>query len=222
MINRQKIALVFLAIFFALIFFRLGIWQLDRARLMQEIAKPQAERPTISLTSVAQPNQSLETDALNRIVTLRGKYIGHAIAPNQEDSEGRTGTWLVGIFQVDGSGKIVIVRGIADRIPAVTDTEVEVVGRLVPSQINNKFGEVKPETLSRVDSALLLSEYGSDFFDGFVLARSENPESGVVKVPSPIPQVKVAGFYWQHISYVVIWWLFALLALAAPFIRSKR
>ena len=219
---RQKIALILVAIFFALIFFRLGIWQLDRARLMQEISKPQAERPTISLTSVAEPNQSLDTDALNRVVTMRGKYIGNVIAPNQEDSEGRTATWLVGIFEVAGSGKIAIVRGIADRIPPVTDTEVEVEGRLVPSQINNKFGEVKPGTLSRVDSVLLLSEYGSDFFDGFVIARSENPESGITKVPSPIPAVKVAGFYWQHISYVVIWWLFAILALAAPFIRSNR
>ena len=189
---------------------------------MQEISKPQAERPTISLTSVAEPNQSLDTDALNRVVTMRGKYIGNVIAPNQEDSEGRTATWLVGIFEVAGSGKIAIVRGIADRIPPVTVTEVEVEGRLVPSQINNKFGEVKPGTLSRVDSVLLLSEYGSDFFDGFVIARSENPESGITKVPSPIPAVKVAGFYWQHISYVVIWWLFAILALAAPFIRSNR
>ena len=222
MINRKQIALIIVAIFFALIFFRLGIWQLDKARLMQEIAKPQAERSTVALTSVAQPNQSLGTDALNRIVSMRGKYIGHAIAPNQGDGEGTPATWLVGIFEVAGSGKIAIVRGVADAIPTLTNTEVEVVGRLVPSQINNKFGGVKPGTLSRVDSVLLLSEYGSDFFDGFVIARSENPESGISKVPSPIPEVKVSGFYWQHISYVVIWWLFAILALAAPFIRSTR
>ena len=189
---------------------------------MQEIAKPQTERPTISLTEVAQPNKSLDTDALNRIVTLRGRYIANVIAPNQEDSNGKVATWLVGIFQVNGSGKIAVVRGVSDSIPNPSNTEIDVEGRLVPSQINNKFGEVRPGVLSRVDSALLLSEYGSDFFDGFVIARAENPESNYEKVPSPIPVVKVAGFYWQHISYVVVWWLFALLALAAPFIRSKR
>jgi len=221
-ISRQKIGLIFLSLIFAVIFYRLGVWQLDKAQLMQEIAKPQTERPTISLTAVAQPNKALDTDALNRIVTLRGRYIANVIAPNQEDSNGKVATWLVGIFQVNGSGKIAVVRGVADSIPNPSNTEIDVEGRLVPSQINNKFGEVRPGVLSRVDSALLLSEYGSDFFDGFVIARTENPESNYVKVPSPIPVVKVAGFYWQHISYVVVWWLFALLALAAPFIRSKR
>ena len=158
MISRQKIGLIFLSLIFAVIFYRLGVWQLDKAQLMQEIAKPQTERPTISLTAVAQPNKSLDTDALNRIVTLRGRYIANVIAPNQEDSNGKVATWLVGIFQVNGSGKIAIVRGASDSIPNPSNTEIDVEGRLVPSQINNKFGEVRPGVLSRVDSALLLSE----------------------------------------------------------------
>jgi hypothetical protein len=41
-------------------------------------------------------------------------------------------------------------------------------------------------------------------------------------IPSPpIPQ-KVPGFYWQHISYVVVWWFMALLALIAPLFRQFR
>lgn len=227
MINRQKIGLILLGLFFATIFFRLGVWQLDRARLMQELAKPQAERATVSLLSVAQPNNSLGPQALNRIVKFRGQLIDNLKAPNQEDANGAVHTWVVGIVQVDGSGKIAVVRGISPSSSIVSNktknkVTIEIVGRLLPSQINNKFGEVKPGYLSRIDSALLLSDFGSDFFDGYVIAQSENPDSGLQKVPSPIPQVKVAGFYWQHISYVVVWWLFAILALAAPFIRSKR
>ena len=227
MINRQKIGLILLGLFFATIFFRLGVWQLDRARLMQELAKPQAERATVSLLSVAQPNNSLGSQALNRIVKFRGQLIDNLKAPNQEDANGAVHTLVVGIVQVDGSGKIAVVRGISPSSSIVSNktknkVTIEIVGRLLPSQINNKFGEVKPGYLSRIDSALLLSDFGSDFFDGYVIAQSENPDSGLQKVPSPIPQVKVAGFYWQHISYVVVWWLFAILALAAPFIRSKR
>lgn len=227
MINRQKIGLILLGLFFATIFFRLGVWQLDRARLMQELAKPQAERATVSLLSVAQPNNSLGSQALNRIVKFRGQLIDNLKAPNQEDANGAVHTWVVGIVQVDGSGKIAVVRGISPSSSILSNktknkVTIEIVGRLLPSQINNKFGEVKPGYLSRIDSALLLSDFGSDFFDGYVIAQSENPDSGLQKVPSPIPQVKVAGFYWQHISYVVVWWLFAILALAAPFIRSKR
>lgn len=222
MINRQKLGLFAVAIAFAVIFFRLGLWQLDKAQLMQEISKPQAERATVQLLSVAQPNKSLSTDALNRIVQIRGNFIANLKAPNQEDVNGRVGTWLVGIFQIDGSGKIAIVRGIADKEVPLTKEKIEVVGRVMPSQINNKFGEVKPGFLPRVDSALLLSEFGSDFFDGYIIAQSEKPSNDIERIPSPIPVVKVSGFYWQHISYVVVWWLMGLLALAMPFIRSKN
>ncbi len=221
MISRQKIGVAVVAIFFAVVFFRLGFWQLDKAQLMQEISKPQSERATVALLSVAQPNQALSNDALNRIVQAQGTYLANLQAPNQEDVNGKIGTWLVGILQVEDSGKIAIVRGTyADSLPIPRES-IQVVGRLMPSQINNKYGEVKSGFLPRIDSALLLSEFGSDFFDGYIIAQSERPEVGIERVPSPIPVIKVSGFYWQHISYVVVWWLMGLLALALPFIRSK-
>lgn len=219
--TRQKITTVLLALFFAVIFFRLGMWQLDRAQLMKEISKPAKERPIISLLTIAQPNHTLETDALNRIVSIKGKYIANLEAPNQEDSRGVVSTWVIGVLQLTDSGKIAVVRGVANISQVMPLNEVEVDGRLMPSQINNKYGEVKNGVLPRIDSALLLGDYGSDFFDGYVIAKNESPENGLEKVPSPIPKITVSGFYWQHISYVIIWWLMALLALALPFLRSR-
>ncbi len=221
MFNRQKIGLVVLALFLAAIFFRLGVWQLDRAQLLQELAKPQKERAVVELLSVAEKNVALSTDALNRIVKFRGTFIDNLQAPNQEDVNGKKSTWSVGVFQVTGSGKIVVVRGIHSGQPKIDSKEIEITGRLMPSQINNKFGEVRDGFLPRIDSALLLSDFGSDFFDGYVIVRSEIPESGLEKVPTPQPIIKVAGFYWQHISYVIVWWLMGLLTLALPFLRSR-
>lgn len=221
MFNRQKIGLVVLALFLAAIFFRLGVWQLDRAQLLQELAKPQKERAVVELLSVAEKNVALSTDALNRIVKFRGTFIDNLQAPNQEDINGKKSTWSVGVFQVTGSGKIVVVRGIHSGQPKLDSKEIEITGRLMPSQINNKFGEVRDGFLPRIDSALLLSDFGSDFFDGYVIVRSEIPESGLEKVPTPQPIIKVAGFYWQHISYVIVWWLMGLLTLALPFLRSR-
>ena len=221
MFNRQKLGLIVLALFLAAIFFRLGVWQLDRAQLLQELAKPQKERPVVELLSVAEPNVALSTSALNRIVKFRGTYVANLQAPNQEDVNGKKSTWNVGVFKIEGSGKVVVVRGIQSSSPQNNSSEIEVIGRLMPSQINNKFGEVRNGFLPRIDSALLLSDFGSDFFDGYVIARSENPESGLKKVPSPQPVIKIAGFYWQHISYVIVWWLMGLLTLALPFLRSR-
>jgi hypothetical protein len=31
----------------------------------------------------------------------------------------------------------------------------------------------------------------------------------------------IPGYYWQHISYVVIWWLMAALVIWAPFYRRR-
>ena len=219
--NRKKIGVVLLTIFFAVIFFRLGVWQLDRARLLQELAKPQQEKAVVELLSVAKPNEALDIDALNRVVTFRGKLLANLKAPNQEDATGKKSTWVVGIYEVLGSGKVAVVRGVSGSVKAPGTKEIEVIGRLFPSQINNKFGEVESGILPRIDSALLLSDYGSDFFDGYIIAKSETPESGLITVPSPMPVIKVAGFYWQHISYVVVWWLMGLLTLALPFLRSR-
>jgi hypothetical protein len=64
------------------------VWQLDRAQLLQELAKPQKERPVVELLSVAEPNVALSTSALNRIVKFRGTYVANLQAPNQEDVNG--------------------------------------------------------------------------------------------------------------------------------------
>jgi hypothetical protein len=32
---------------------------------------------------------------------------------------------------------------------------------------------------------------------------------------------KVPGYYWQHISYVFIWWLMAAVVLYLPFYRRR-
>jgi len=221
--KRKSISLpiILISLILAFVFVRLGIWQLDKARLMQEISKPKSEQSVVQLLSIASPNTPLSNDAVHRLTSFTGRYIDNLTAPNQEDVDGKIGVWIVGVFQVEGSGKILVVRGVEGSSLPLTSATTKVVGRVMPSQINNVFGEVEEKVLTRIDSALLLSDYGSDFFDGYVVARSETPENSLQKVPSPMPQVKVSGFYWQHISYVIIWWLMALLVLAMPFLRNR-
>jgi len=37
-----------------------------------------------------------------------------------------------------------------------------------------------------------------------------------------MPESEFNGYYWQHISYVVIWWLMAVLVLWAPFYKRRQ
>jgi hypothetical protein len=42
------------------------------------------------------------------------------------------------------------------------------------------------------------------------------------RIPTPVLTQSVSIFYWQHISYVVIWWFMGLLVLAAPVIAKRN
>jgi hypothetical protein len=37
-----------------------------------------------------------------------------------------------------------------------------------------------------------------------------------------MPETEFNGYYWQHISYVVIWWLMAALVIWAPFYKRRE
>jgi hypothetical protein len=65
----------------------------------------------------------------------------------------------------------------------------------------------------------------AQLFDGFILATSESSRSGLVdrsRITPPVLTAGVPGFYWQHISYVVIWWFMALLVLWLPFYKRDE
>ena len=81
------------------------------------------------------------------------------------------------------------------------------------------------QQLSRLDSSLLVSSTDAQLFDGFILATAESSRSGAVdrtRISPPALTSGVPDFYWQHISYVVVWWFMALLVLWLPFYRPNE
>jgi cytochrome oxidase assembly protein ShyY1 len=73
---------------------------------------------------------------------------------------------------------------------------------------------------------LIAGTGGYNLFDGYVIATQERSATGELipgnRIPAPVITESISGFYWQHISYVVIWWFMALLVLAAPFIARRN
>lgn len=213
-----------LAIAAAAVFIALGLWQWDRAEQVKQSQRPYQEQPRVRLDEVALPNTNLDARAVNRIVTFTGAYIGQLDAPQQMDSSNRLGSWQVGVMQVDGGANILVVRsrGLSD----LPRGDVAVTGRLFHRQYEDK-SVVSEGGLRRIDPALVIAEYGGDFYDGFVVATSE-VVTGQTIVASRVnldpARPTTPGYYWQHIAYVVIWWLMALVVLFLPFysIRRKR
>ena len=197
-------------------FVALGFWQLDRAGQVKELQKPFVEEPIVLLSEVAEPNTNLSGESVNRIVQFSGSYVAQFEAPNQVDADGNIGTWLIGLMEVDGGGNILVVR--SDENQETPKGDIFVTGRLFHRQYEDVTSR-EPGQLSRIDPALVLADYSGDYYDGFVLAQREERdgvELRLARVELSPAKPTVPGYYWQHIAYVVIWWLMALIVLFLP------
>ena len=221
--NRTKVFLTAILILALMsTFIALGFWQLDRARSLKELQKPYQELPIVALSDIANTNSNLADESVNRIVTFTGRYVAEFDAPNQRDSDGRTENWLVGLMEVDGGGAILVVR--SNQNSEIPKGNISVTGRLLPRQFEDRSEKLDGQ-LSRLDPSLVSALYPDNLYDGFVVANSELVDGKEVDIPRVAvapARPTVPGYYWQHLSYVVIWWLMALVVLFMPFYNRWR
>jgi cytochrome oxidase assembly protein ShyY1 len=213
----------------AALFVGLGFWQLQRASDLQESLKVARTVDTnvVTLQSVAQPRQALGEAAFNQTVSLTGKYIANFRAPNQVDGNGVVADWEVALAQVDQRSAILVVRGLwSERLlnPEIQQSmNIDIEGVLVASQFADRADNV-PGVISRLDSAVVVGLTDLDLYDGYIQARSESVRGAQLersRITEEKINPKIPGYYWQHISYVVIWWLMAAVVLYLPFYRRR-
>ena len=205
----------------------LGMWQLDRANELQDSKKITVDSKIYQLSDLATPATSLDSRNVGKKVELRGNYILTFRAPNQTDLADRRSDWEVALMQVDEKSAILVLRGYRkDRLvePQIAmSTGVVLQGTVRPRQFED-VARNAPGVISRLDSSVIVSLTDFDLYDGFLLATSENVNEGPIirdRIELAPPESKVGGYYWQHISYVVIWWLMAAIVLYLPFYRRR-
>lgn len=209
-------------------FIGLGIWQLQRAQDMQKSADAPIDTSFYPLLEKTTATGIVPPESIGKLVATSGHYIATYKAPNQKDGNGVVDDWEVGLLQNETDTAILVVRGLwSERLSSpeiVMATNVEVTGTLMPHQ-NDDHAANTGQQLSRLDSSLLVGITDAQLFDGFILATSESSRSGLVdrsRITPPVLTAGVPGFYWQHISYVVIWWFMALLVLWLPFYKRDE
>jgi cytochrome oxidase assembly protein ShyY1 len=213
----------------AAIFVGLGIWQLQRAADLKSSLKVATTIDTniVPLETVAQPRVSLPATALNKTVSVSGQYIQNFNAPNQVDGAGKQSDWEVALLQVGTDSAILVVRGLwSERLlsPDIQQSMViDIEGLLVASQYDDRSVNTAG-VISRLDSAVVTSLTDLDLYDGYILASSESNRTGALDRTRVTPEKlasRIPGFYWQHLSYVVIWGLMAGVVLYLPFYRRR-
>ena len=228
MMNKSKslrVTSTFLAVLLGTgVFFELGFWQLHRAQATSLLGKVVPSTVPVPLTSVDVAGKNIYTAAVNRIVTFQGRYVANYVAPTQSVEGQGYKDLSVGLFLISKNRAILVVRGLNDGSIKATDQSLSIAGRLYPRQ-HEDHGYNSAKSLGRLDPALIAGTGGYSLFDGYVIAIKEVDSSGQIvlgaRVPAPVLQQSISGFYWQHISYVVIWWFMALLVMAAPFISRR-
>ena len=221
----QAIAVIVLAA----IFVGLGIWQLQRAADLKNSLKVATTIDTkvVQLESVTSPRVSLPPAAVNKTVSVSGQYIQNFRAPNQLDGAGKQSDWEVALLQIGTDSAILVVRGLwSERLlnPDIQQSMmIDIEGLLVASQYDDRSVNTAG-VISRLDSAVVTSLTDLDLYDGYVLASKESTSSGSLDRTRVTPEKltsKIPGFYWQHLSYVLIWGLMAGVVLYLPFYRRR-
>ena len=205
--------------------FELGVWQLNKAQNLSASTAPVADQPVIELSKVSSAGLNIPLKAVNRIVSASGEYTDKYIARDQKLVDEKIVDLDVRLLDLDTGHSVLIVRGLAGEPLSDISSNVEVVGRLYPRQnVDRAFP--KPGELSRIDPALVVSEQTPFLYDGYIVLKSEklSPQLDTQFSPIPSPQIsqRISTFYWQHISYVVVWWFMAVLLLIAPLFPQFR
>jgi hypothetical protein len=185
---------------------------------------------TYPLKELAAPTLPLDSRNVNKKVSVSGFYVANFRAPLQQDVDGTVSDWEVALLQIDGStppSGILVVRGLwEDRLlnPEVAmSTKVSLVGTMQPRQYDDR-ADNEPGVISRLDSSVIVGLVDLQLYDGFITINSESTRDGELvreRVIPPTPVSRTAGYYWQHISYVAIWWLMAAIVLYLPFYRRR-
>lgn len=215
----------------AAIFVSLGLWQWDRAQRHQELERELdqiAAMTPVEINSILKPVEPLDGGIANRLITAQGRYLRFFTAPQQEGV-----SYQVGLFEVAGSSPraaILVARQMDSAAEAPSpENRIEILARILPTQREDRIANPSSEDqLRRIDSALLVDRIDDPslaLYDGFLLVREEqidSSSSSLALIPDQIAEPTIPGYYWQHISYVVIWLLMAALVLYLPFYQRRR
>jgi len=214
----KKVLQAFTVLLLVTVFLGLGFWQLSRANEMQNPKVVPVDRKIYALAEMAQSTGSLPAESIRKKVAASGYYIANYKAPNQIDGNGAVSDWEVALLQNETDTAILVVRGLwKDRLKAPNVSmanRVDVVGTLMPQQFDDRAANT-PSQLSRLDSSILVSTTDLQLYDGFILSTSAGISPP--KLTSGVP-----GYYWQHISYVVVWWFMAGLVIWMPFYKRRE
>jgi cytochrome oxidase assembly protein ShyY1 len=108
--------------------------------------------------------------------------------------------------------------------PAPPSGPETIVGRVMPAETaSDKAAQLPVGQINSINTSEQASRLGAQVYDGYVeLSAGQPGTQGLVAIPEPDLSNPAGGAAeLQHLAYVLQWFLFAALALAAPIVMAR-
>lgn len=240
--QRRYAKLVPVMVAIALICVAAGTWQVDRYkqnvndnRVLRANAHAPSSPLSTSLVPVAGSGAAPGRDAIRyRSVTVQGQYL-HSREQflNGQTLGGRDGFWVVDPLRTRDA-VLPVVRGfvaattsgaVPGHVAAPPAGTVTVVGRLQTASTSPDHATtLRHNEIATINPASQAARLGSPAYQAYLTADAHQPgTTGLRAVGGPELSNPAGGAVApQHLAYVIQWYLFALLALAAPFAMARH
>jgi len=213
----------------------LGVWQLARLSSKHDTniaLRHNAHAAPVPVSTLLHPTGPIptRTDVQFRQTTATGTYDGaHQSLLRNQTINGDTGYLVVTPLRTTNV-TFLVVRGFITgpsatiTAPAPPPGQVSVTTRLwPPSTTPDKAAQLARGQVESINVAEQAARLGTPVLDGYgELLPGQAGTSGLTAIPPPDLSNPAGGVpELQHLAYVVQWFLFAALALAAPFVMAR-
>jgi cytochrome oxidase assembly protein ShyY1 len=218
-----------------------GTWQVLREKQKHDAnneLRANAHAPTVAVTTVlpavgtGQPPRPHSVQY--RTVTVTGRYdAAHQALVRNRTVNDDTGYLLVTPLRGD-TATLLVVRGFISgsttenvTAPPPPPGVVTITGRVQPAETRADRAQQLPSgQVESINPGQQATRLGTPVFDGYVeLLAGQAGTEQLTAIPAPDLSNPAGGAVEpQHIAYIIQWFLFAGLAIAAPFVmaRSER
>ncbi len=217
-----------------------GTWQVfrfkekhDANHLLRHNARAHiAPLPGVLVTTTTPGAKQRAEDARFRRVSVTGTYdVSHQTLVRERTVDGTVGFLVLTPLRASGAPVLLVVRGFvaADgnaptAVAAPPAGSVTVTARVeAPELRNDHFGAAAPGQVNAINPISAARRLGEPVYEGYAELLDKQPGgSGLTPIPDPDLSNPAGGAVEpQHVAYILQWYLFALLALAAPLVMAR-
>jgi cytochrome oxidase assembly protein ShyY1 len=235
----RYVALSVVMLLVATICIGLGTWQISRLSSKHHANDELRRNDHASVAGVADvlpiygTQAGPRTDDIQfRRVTATGSYEPSGQALVRQRNVGDDLGYLVLTPLRTSGGTVLVVRGFISATassarvtaPPPPSGTLTTTGRVMPAETgSDKAAQLPAGQIDSINASEQASRLGSRIYDGFVeLSAGQPGTQGLVAIPEPDLSNPAGGAVEpQHLAYVIQWYLFALLALAAPIVMAR-